>query len=102
MWGAKGLTLLLPPASEGSRAEENTPSSAHLPLQSPPPWALVPAHQALPVLSPFLYKRVSHHHHQTVQHFPIATACVTGSDAGLLTPEHASPPQPHCARRGCR
>ena len=28
MWGAKGLTLLLPPASEGSRAEENTPSSA--------------------------------------------------------------------------
>lgn len=54
--GARVLTLPLP-APEGSRAEENTTFQCpHLPLQSPPPWAPIPAHQALPVLSPFSIK----------------------------------------------
>ena len=101
--GARGLTLLFSLRRIQGRGN-HTFQCPHPQLQLLPPWAPIPRHQAFLVLSAFSIKEC----HTTtttttpLQHFLITTACVTGSDAGLLTPKHASPPQPHCARRRCR
>lgn len=98
MWRGPGDCLCSSP-QEGSRAEETTPprvptpSSSLFPLEHPSPPPSCPGPEPLPG------KRVSHPTPtitSPLQHFPIATTCVIGSDAGLLTPEHASPPKPHC------
>lgn len=99
--GARGPTLLL--SAEGSRAKETTPSSAPTPRCSLLPLGH-PSSPSSPLGPEPLSIKECHTTTTTspLQHFPISTVYVTGSDAGLLTPEHAFTPQLHCAPRGCR
>lgn len=90
MWEeARGFCFSL---QEGSKAEETMSPSAPSPAAASSPLSTYPLHQALRFLSPSLSESYHHHHHHGTPALPLMTARVTGSDAGLHTPDMPSLP----------
>ena len=71
---------------------------AHPPLQSPPAWAPIPAHQALPVLSPFSIKEC--HTTTTPSSISPSTQPVSLAQMQVCSPQNMPPlPSALCTKR---